>query len=31
MEQKLAKVDPPSGEGTISTRAEQKQVELLSL
>src|ERR1035438_6710966 len=27
MEQKLAKVDPVSGEGTISTRAEQKQVE----
>jgi formate-nitrite transporter family protein len=27
MKQKLATVDPPSGEGTISTRAEQKQVE----
>lgn len=27
MKQKLAKVDPPSGEGTISTRIEQKQLE----
>jgi formate/nitrite transporter FocA (FNT family) len=27
MNKKEAKVDPPSGEGTISTRAEQKQVE----
>jgi formate/nitrite transporter FocA (FNT family) len=27
MKQKLVKVDPPSHEGTISTRAEQKQVE----
>jgi formate/nitrite transporter FocA (FNT family) len=27
MNKKQAKVDPPSGEGTITTRAEQKQVE----
>jgi len=27
MNKKHAKVDLPSGEGTISTRAEQKQVE----
>jgi formate-nitrite transporter family protein len=27
MKKKLTRVDPPSSEGTISTRAEQKQVE----